>query len=122
MESDETKVSLKVSQFQLYENGIAGHSLQKHSPSIYDNFSIAINNPSDDPDTIEIAEPYPDYAPTVFKCLSQSSIPRCWVLKLISSHWFEKFSLFVIIVNCITMGMYKPCEVDLLMCVYTCFM
>jgi hypothetical protein len=35
---------------------------------------------------------------------------RKWLLQLIKSPWFERLSLFVIIFNCITLGMYKPCE------------
>ncbi len=35
---------------------------------------------------------------------------RKWFLKIITSPWFERVSMFVIILNCITLGMYKPCE------------
>jgi hypothetical protein len=35
---------------------------------------------------------------------------RKWFLKIIKSPWFERVSMFVIILNCITLGMYKPCE------------
>ena len=31
-------------------------------------------------------------------------------LQIIKSPWFERVSMFVIILNCITLGMYKPCE------------
>ena len=54
--------------------------------------------------------PFPGYAPVVFKCLSQHSWPRYWLLKLLTSPLFEKVSMFIIIVNCITMGMHQPCE------------
>ena len=49
---------------------------------------------------------FPDYELVVFRRLTQESLPRFWLLQLISSHWFEKASLFVIIVNCVTMGMF----------------
>ena len=35
---------------------------------------------------------------------------RKGLLQLIKSPWFERLSLFVIVFNCITLGMYKPCE------------
>ena len=47
--------------------------------------------------------------------------PRKWLIKIIQSPWFERVSMFVIIFNCITLGMYKPCE-DQLKCASTrCF-
>jgi len=46
---------------------------------------------------------------------------RRWFLKIIQSPWFERVSMFVIIFNCITLGIYKPCE-DQLKCASTrCF-
>jgi len=38
------------------------------------------------------------------------NIIRKRFLKIITSPWFERASMFVIILNCITLGMYKPCE------------
>ncbi len=60
----------------------------------------------------EEAPLFPDHESVVFGCLTQKSKPRIWFLRLISSPWFEKASLFVIIINCITMGMHNPCEGD----------
>ena len=56
--------------------------------------------------------PFPDYAPIVFRCFNQKSCFRYLLLKLISWSWFDNIMLFVIIVNCITMGMYEPCETE----------
>ena len=53
---------------------------------------------------------FPGYAPVVFKCLDQSRRPRIWCLQMITSPWFERVSMFIIIVNCITLGMYQPCN------------
>ena len=53
---------------------------------------------------------YPGYAPVVFKCCTQESKPRIWCLQMTTSPWFERVSMFIIIVNCITLGMYQPCE------------
>ena len=52
----------------------------------------------------------PEYSATVFKYLNKDKIPRKWFIQMISSPWFERVSMFVIIMNCITLGMYKPCE------------
>jgi hypothetical protein len=49
--------------------------------------------------------PFPGFRPVVFKHFTQDSQPRYCLLSLITSHYFEKISMFVIIVNCITMGM-----------------
>ncbi len=48
---------------------------------------------------------FPGYRPVVFRKFTQDFKPRYYLLKLITSHYFEKLSMFVIIVNCITMGM-----------------
>ena len=39
--------------------------------------------------------------------LNQNQPPRSWCLKMIQSDWFERASMIVIIVNCITLGMYR---------------
>jgi hypothetical protein len=63
----------------------------------------------------------PEYSATVFKYLNKDKLPRKWFIQMISSPWFERVSMFVIIINCITLGMYKPCE-DQLKCTSTrCF-
>ena len=52
---------------------------------------------------------FPGYMPVAFKCLTQKSIPRKWCLKLVTNPWFERITMLVIILNCITLGMYQPC-------------
>ena len=62
---------------------------------------------------IEIEEEtlsFPEYSSSVFKYLNKDKLPRKWFIQMISSPWFERVSMFVIIINCITLGMYKPCE------------
>ncbi|XP_066522110.1 voltage-dependent T-type calcium channel subunit alpha-1G isoform X2 [Hoplias malabaricus] len=84
------------------------------------------------------ALPYPSLAPVVFFYLKQTTRPRSWCLKMvcnpypfisyqykfISSHgrqvperspvklytWFERASMLVILLNCVTLGMFHPCE------------
>jgi hypothetical protein len=54
--------------------------------------------------------PFPGFVEKVFYCLKQTSIPRYQCLQLITWPWFERISMFVILLNCITLGMYQPCE------------
>uniref|UniRef100_A0A7N4NGD0 Voltage-dependent T-type calcium channel subunit alpha n=1 Tax=Sarcophilus harrisii TaxID=9305 RepID=A0A7N4NGD0_SARHA len=65
--------------------------------------------PGTDPDV-----PHPDLAPVVFFCLRQTtrSIPSVSSLTLrpLPCTWFECVSMLVILLNCVTLGMYQPCE------------
>ena len=54
--------------------------------------------------------PFPGFVEQVFYCLKQTATPRYQCLQLITWPWFERISMFVIILNCITLGMYQPCE------------
>ncbi|XP_054564865.1 voltage-dependent T-type calcium channel subunit alpha-1G isoform X13 [Eptesicus fuscus] len=54
--------------------------------------------------------PYPALAPVVFFYLSQDSRPRSWCLRTVCNPWFERISMLVILLNCVTLGMFRPCE------------
>nr|XP_038941716.1 voltage-dependent T-type calcium channel subunit alpha-1G isoform X22 [Rattus norvegicus] len=54
--------------------------------------------------------PYPALAPVVFFYLSQDSRPRSWCLRTVCNPWFERVSMLVILLNCVTLGMFRPCE------------
>uniref|UniRef100_A0A670J9V4 Voltage-dependent T-type calcium channel subunit alpha-1G n=1 Tax=Podarcis muralis TaxID=64176 RepID=A0A670J9V4_PODMU len=54
------------------------------------------------------ALPYPALAPIVFFYLSQHSRPRSWCLRIVP--WFCIVSMLVILLNCVTLGMFHPCE------------
>ncbi|XP_067275630.1 voltage-dependent T-type calcium channel subunit alpha-1H isoform X2 [Pseudorasbora parva] len=54
--------------------------------------------------------PYPFFAPVVFFCMKQTTRPRSWCLRMVSNPWFEHVSMLVILLNCVTLGMYQPCE------------
>ncbi|XP_076629158.1 ca[2+]-channel protein alpha[[1]] subunit T isoform X2 [Colletes latitarsis] len=56
--------------------------------------------------------PYPGFVPVVMRYLDQSTRPRNWCLALITNPWFERVSMMVILLNCITLGMYQPCVDD----------
>uniref|UniRef100_A0A6Q2ZHU7 Ion transport domain-containing protein n=1 Tax=Esox lucius TaxID=8010 RepID=A0A6Q2ZHU7_ESOLU len=63
----------------------------------------------DDGDVSTLIVPYPELAPVVFFCLSQTTFPRSWCISRFST-WFERCSIMVILLNCVTLGMYQPCE------------
>ncbi|XP_039643852.1 voltage-dependent T-type calcium channel subunit alpha-1G isoform X9 [Perca fluviatilis] len=54
--------------------------------------------------------PYPAMAPVVFFYMKQTTRPRSWCLKMVSNPWFERASMLVILLNCVTLGMFHPCE------------
>ncbi|XP_021706158.1 voltage-dependent T-type calcium channel subunit alpha-1G isoform X4 [Aedes aegypti] len=56
--------------------------------------------------------PYPGFAEYSLKYLSQDTKPRIWCLQLITNPWFERVSMLVILLNCVTLGMYQPCVDD----------
>ncbi|CAM4831211.1 unnamed protein product [Rotaria magnacalcarata] len=76
----------------------------------------SINVQSDLPSSINFEEnnetqlPYPGFSEKVFYCLKQTTSPRYQCLQLIASPWFERISMLVILLNCITLGMYQPRE------------
>uniref|UniRef100_A0A3B3V191 Voltage-dependent T-type calcium channel subunit alpha-1H-like n=1 Tax=Poecilia latipinna TaxID=48699 RepID=A0A3B3V191_9TELE len=48
-------------------------------------------------------QPYPALAPVAFFCLKQTTRPRNWCLRM-------HVSMLVILLNCVTLGMFQPCE------------
>ncbi|XP_069563600.1 voltage-dependent T-type calcium channel subunit alpha-1G isoform X3 [Brachyistius frenatus] len=52
----------------------------------------------------------PKLAPVVFFYLKQTTRPRSWCIKMVCNPWFERASMLVILLNCVTLGMYHPCE------------
>uniref|UniRef100_A0A8C9YKG1 Calcium voltage-gated channel subunit alpha1 Ia n=1 Tax=Sander lucioperca TaxID=283035 RepID=A0A8C9YKG1_SANLU len=56
--------------------------------------------------------PYPELAPVVFFCLKQTTCPRNWCIRMVSSPYpfIDWISIMVILLNCVTLGMYQPCE------------
>ncbi len=110
-------------------DGLIGHNKQK-SPATEngDDYSLVFSN-----DQIH-TEPFSDSSPTrpkpathnqisdeaeilfqgyvavAFGYLRQCDQPRLLCLRLITSPWFERISMCIILINCITLGMYQPCE------------
>uniref|UniRef100_A0A673M022 Voltage-dependent T-type calcium channel subunit alpha-1G-like n=1 Tax=Sinocyclocheilus rhinocerous TaxID=307959 RepID=A0A673M022_9TELE len=59
--------------------------------------------------------PYPSLAPVVFFYLKQTTRPRSWCLKMVCNPYPFKLKsspgcMLVILLNCITLGMFQPCE------------
>ncbi|XP_031676125.1 voltage-dependent T-type calcium channel subunit alpha-1G-like [Oncorhynchus kisutch] len=54
--------------------------------------------------------PYPSLYPVVLFRLSQTSPPRCWCIKAVCHPWFERVSMLAILLNCVTLGMFQPCD------------
>ncbi|CAF0833175.1 unnamed protein product [Rotaria sordida] len=53
--------------------------------------------------------PFPGFAEKAFYCFLQTTPPRYQCLKFITWSWFERISMFAILLNCITLGVYQPC-------------
>ncbi|XP_035875541.1 voltage-dependent T-type calcium channel subunit alpha-1I isoform X2 [Phyllostomus discolor] len=62
------------------------------------------------PDGADPDVPHPDLAPVAFFCLRQTTSPRNWCIKMVCNPWFECVSMLVILLNCVTLGMYQPCD------------
>uniref|UniRef100_A0A674CIT5 Calcium voltage-gated channel subunit alpha1 Ia n=1 Tax=Salmo trutta TaxID=8032 RepID=A0A674CIT5_SALTR len=63
-------------------------------------------------DLSTLVVPFPELAPVVFFCLKQTTCPRSWCIRMVSNlMWLEcRISIMVILLNCVTLGMYQPCE------------
>uniref|UniRef100_A0A7N6ARA4 Ion transport domain-containing protein n=1 Tax=Anabas testudineus TaxID=64144 RepID=A0A7N6ARA4_ANATE len=61
-------------------------------------------------DLSTLVVPFPELAPVVFFCLKQTTCPRNWCIRMVSSPYPLTISIMVILLNCVTLGMYQPCE------------
>lgn len=53
---------------------------------------------------------FPGFVAKSLRCLPQTNKLRFICLKIITWTWFERISMAVILLNCITLGMYQPCS------------
>uniref|UniRef100_A0A8C2SYA5 Calcium voltage-gated channel subunit alpha1 H n=1 Tax=Coturnix japonica TaxID=93934 RepID=A0A8C2SYA5_COTJA len=81
--------------------------------------SVPSGSPSRDPPPDLASEeeeqvPYPALAPTAFFCLKQTTRPRSWCLRLVCNPYpfpeGHRTPMLVILLNCVTLGMFQPCE------------
>uniref|UniRef100_A0A4W4H1L7 Ion transport domain-containing protein n=1 Tax=Electrophorus electricus TaxID=8005 RepID=A0A4W4H1L7_ELEEL len=87
----------------LPEEGAAG-LCEDYGPSQGDDI-IEEAGPCDDTtsDLSTLVVPFPELAPVVFFCLKQTTCPRNLCIRM-------RISIMVILLNCVTLGMYQPCE------------
>ncbi|CAF1520054.1 unnamed protein product [Rotaria magnacalcarata] len=99
-----TRITICKNNTLLYERD---RSLNKHvSTNVLSNLPPSRNFEETDDNEL----PFPDFVEKAFYCLKQTTRLRYQCLKLIAWPWFERISMFVILLNCITLGMYQPCE------------
>uniref|UniRef100_A0A674NVT9 Calcium channel, voltage-dependent, T type, alpha 1H subunit a n=1 Tax=Takifugu rubripes TaxID=31033 RepID=A0A674NVT9_TAKRU len=81
---------------------------------------VRITAPIRDPDCVseeEEQQPYPALAPVAFFCFKQTMRPRNWCLRVVCNPYpftcrrpSAHISMLVILLNCVTLGMFQPCE------------
>lgn len=54
-------------------------------------------------------------------CLRQAVPPRSWALRMVMNPWFDRITMIVILINCVTLGMYRPCEDNDNCTTYRCY-
>uniref|UniRef100_A0AAX7V3Z1 Voltage-dependent T-type calcium channel subunit alpha n=1 Tax=Astatotilapia calliptera TaxID=8154 RepID=A0AAX7V3Z1_ASTCA len=87
---------------QMRSSHVTPNGGQQNGPTL----GVRITAPIRDPDCVseeEEQQPYPALAPVAFFCLKQTTRPRNWCLRM-------HVSMLVILLNCVTLGMYRPCE------------
>ena len=65
--------------------------------------------------------PFPGFVDKSFFCLDQTTPVRHQCLKLVTWPWFGRITIFIILLNCITLALYQPCQqkCDTLRCLWT---
>ncbi|ELU02190.1 hypothetical protein CAPTEDRAFT_89566 [Capitella teleta] len=73
--------------------------------------SVAAEHQDDDDEEAEDEEelPYPGFVKTAYYCMSQTTQPRKYCLRLVTWPYPFRISMTVILLNCVTLGMYQPC-------------
>lgn len=93
---------------QLSEHGRLASSSEA-SPSRWEGRQIEWGN-EDHIEEEESELPYPGFAEPALRCFYQARPPRKWALQMVMSPWFDRITMAVILINCVTLGMYRPCE------------
>ncbi|OZC10594.1 hypothetical protein X798_02343 [Onchocerca flexuosa] len=65
--------------------------------------------------------PYPGFTESSLHCLRQTVPPRSWALRMVMNPWFDRITMLVILINCVTLGMYRPCEDNDNCTTYRCY-
>uniref|UniRef100_A0A1I8A0L3 Voltage-dependent T-type calcium channel subunit alpha n=1 Tax=Steinernema glaseri TaxID=37863 RepID=A0A1I8A0L3_9BILA len=92
---------------QLWSDSAHGSAaeMQRQPQVEWDENPDYFEDEEEDPDI-----PYPGFVELSLKCLKQSKPPRSWTLRMVTNPWFDRLTMGVIMLNCITLGMYRPCE------------
>uniref|UniRef100_A0AAR2JQD4 Ion transport domain-containing protein n=1 Tax=Pygocentrus nattereri TaxID=42514 RepID=A0AAR2JQD4_PYGNA len=98
LESEEARVPIAA----LYgdEEGKGGSAWSPVSESA-EARAAGAREPAPDLLSEEEEQPYPKHAAVVFFCFKQTTRPRSWCLRMV---------MLVILLNCVTLGMFQPCE------------
>uniref|UniRef100_A0A1I7USK1 Voltage-dependent T-type calcium channel subunit alpha n=1 Tax=Caenorhabditis tropicalis TaxID=1561998 RepID=A0A1I7USK1_9PELO len=83
-------------------------SSSEASPSRWEGRQIEWGNEDQIEEESEL--PYPGFAEPALRCFYQARPPRKWALQMVMSPWFDRITMAVILINCVTLGMYRPCE------------
>uniref|UniRef100_A0A8C9ZA88 Calcium channel, voltage-dependent, T type, alpha 1H subunit a n=1 Tax=Sander lucioperca TaxID=283035 RepID=A0A8C9ZA88_SANLU len=97
------------------------HEDQEPEVEVGPTLGVRIRAPIRDPDCVSEEEqqqqPYPVLAPMAFFCLKQTTRPRNWCLRIVCNPYpficwkpNSHISMLVILLNCVTLGMFQPCE------------
>ncbi|EFO82668.1 CRE-CCA-1 protein [Caenorhabditis remanei] len=92
---------------QLSEHGRLASSSEA-SPSRWEGRQIEWGNEEQVEEESDL--PYPGFAEPALRCFYQARPPRKWALQMVMSPWFDRITMAVILINCVTLGMYRPCE------------
>uniref|UniRef100_A0A2K5F4J3 Calcium voltage-gated channel subunit alpha1 I n=1 Tax=Aotus nancymaae TaxID=37293 RepID=A0A2K5F4J3_AOTNA len=86
---------------------VPGTSTEQPGPRSPPSSPPGLEEPLDgaDPDV-----PHPDLAPVAFFCLRQTTSPRNWCIKMVCNPYPLQPHMLVILLNCVTLGMYQPCD------------
>ncbi|KAK6111561.1 Ion transport family protein [Brugia pahangi] len=106
-------LSMEVSPLRPWCDSILEDDCQKQTQVGWDSEADIINDECD--------LPYPGFTEPALYCLRQAVPPRSWALRMVMNPWFDRITMFVILVNCVTLGMYRPCEDNDNCTTYRCY-
>uniref|UniRef100_A0A3Q2XN67 Calcium voltage-gated channel subunit alpha1 H n=1 Tax=Hippocampus comes TaxID=109280 RepID=A0A3Q2XN67_HIPCM len=83
-------------------------SVSSPAPERLRSFSVCLVSSPNPAEEEEL--PYPSLAPVVLLALSQTSPPRSWCLRAVCHPYPSRISILAILLNCVTLGMFQPCD------------
>ncbi|XP_031571362.1 voltage-dependent T-type calcium channel subunit alpha-1H-like [Actinia tenebrosa] len=97
----------------LQDNAIAefGKS-QRDSKNLEDKINIDGGEVDDDDDLYNGVDILENFEPVAFYFIKRERLPRLFFIHLVSWSYFERISIFVILCNCVTLGLFDPFDDD----------